>query len=54
MPGDTASAKRRERLLAYAGGAAFVLIGLVAVLLWAREGEVLFVNRILSGLANCL
>jgi len=44
----------RERLLAYAGGALFVLIALIAVLLWAREGELVYVSGILSGLANCL
>ena len=51
MPADLAV--KRERLLAYAGGGVFVLIGVAAVLMWAREGELLYVTNILSGIANC-
>ena len=46
--------RQRERLLAYAGGAVFVLLGLAAALLWLREGEVVYVERIMSQIANCL
>jgi len=44
----------RERMLAYAGIAVFALLGLAAVLLWANEGETVYVTRILSEIANCL
>lgn len=39
--------------LAYAGAAGFVVLTLVAMLLWARIGETVFISRILSQLANC-
>ena len=45
---------RRERWLAVAGAAGFALIAAAAGLLWVREGDIVFVARILGQLANCL
>ena len=40
--------------MAYAGAVAFVALGIAALLLWVREGQLVFVTQILSGIANCL
>jgi len=50
MPVDR---RRRERWLAYAGGALFVALGLGALLLWAREGQAVYLTQIFTGIANC-
>ena len=44
----------RERRLAYAGGAVFLALILAAGALWLREGQLVYVEQVLSGLANCL
>jgi flagellar biosynthesis/type III secretory pathway M-ring protein FliF/YscJ len=44
----------RERRLAYAGAAVFVVLAAFAVLLWAREGNAVYFARIISDLPNCL
>ena len=45
---------RAERRLAIAGGALFLALLLVALGLWLREGQSVYVQQILSGIANCL
>lgn len=45
---------RRERLLAYAGGGVFAALGVLALVLWAREGQLVYVTQILNNIANCL
>ncbi len=47
-------AQRRERRLAFAGAATFVVLSALAVLLWLREGSVIYLARIISELPNCL
>ena len=44
----------RERVLAYAGAGVFALLGLGALLLWLRNGEAVYLTRILSQIADCL
>ena len=51
---DRAPAAHGERLLAIAGATAFVLLAAAALLLWAREGSVIYLARIISELPNCL
>ena len=53
MADDRKSLPKRERRLAFAGAAGFVVLTLVAMLLWARNGEILYLARILSQLPNC-
>jgi len=43
-----------ERWLGYAGVAAFAALALLAALLWLREGQLIYVEQILSGLADCI
>ena len=54
MADDLNMHSRRERRLAYAGAAGFVLLTLLAVVLWARVGEAVYITRILSQLSYCL
>ena len=53
MSDDRRSLSKREIRLAYAGAAGFVVLTLAAMVLWARNGEILYLARILSQLPNC-
>ena len=44
---------RGERLLALAGAAGFALLVVGAVLLWAREGTLVYLTRVIEQLPNC-
>ena len=54
MRADNDNAQRSERRLAYAGASVFALFMVAAVLLWLRDGEAVYVTRILSQIADCL
>lgn len=43
-----------ERRLAYGAAALFAVLLLAAAALWLREGQIVYVEQVLSGLANCL
>ena len=43
-----------ERRLAYVAVAVFAALGLAAAALWLHEGQLVYVEQVLSGLANCL
>jgi ferric-dicitrate binding protein FerR (iron transport regulator) len=46
--------RSHERLLAFAGAAVFAALCALAVLLWLREGTVVYLARIIGDLQNCL
>jgi hypothetical protein len=54
VPVERAAMGRGERRLAYTAGAVFVALGLAAAALWLHEGQLVYVEQVLSGLANCL
>lgn len=45
--------ERREWMLAWAGIALFGVLGVAAMLLWAREGVGVFASRIIAGIESC-
>jgi len=51
---DQSVMRRSERLLAYGGAICFIMLAAIAVLLWAREGTVVYLTRLISDLPNCL
>jgi hypothetical protein len=51
---DRALARTKERWLAYAAASGFVLLLVLATLLWLREGTIVYLARVISEIPNCL
>jgi hypothetical protein len=54
VPVEQVTRRRGERTLTYVGIAMFAVLGVLAVALWLREGQLVYIEQVLSGLANCL
>jgi hypothetical protein len=53
VAGERAAVRRNERLLAYGAVTGFLALVIAAMLLWAREGNAVYLARIISDLPNC-
>ncbi len=53
QPDPSPPRTRGERRLAIAGVALFAALLLLGMALWVRNGEEIYVSRIMSAIANC-